>query len=43
VGNSSLIVESLPFVCCLKDARAGKSKQDVIEVSNTEEAVNAKR
>src|SRR5436190_1832793 len=30
-------------VCRLKDAKAGKSKQNVIEVSNTEESVNAKR
>ena len=35
--------DSLPFVCRLKDAKAGKSKQNVIEISNTEEAVNAKR
>jgi len=34
---------TLPFVCRLRDARVGKSKQNHIEVSNTEEAVNAKR
>jgi hypothetical protein len=34
---------TLPFVCRLKDAKAGKSKQNVVEISNTEEAVNAKR
>jgi hypothetical protein len=35
--------ESLPFVCRLKDAKAGTSKQNVIEISNTEELVKAKR
>ena len=35
--------DSLPFVCRLKDAKAGKSKQNVIEISNTEESVKAKR
>jgi integrase len=35
--------DSLPFVCRLKDAKAGKSKQNVIERSNTAEAVKAKR
>jgi hypothetical protein len=31
-------------LCCrLKDAKAGKSKQNVIEISYTEEAANAKR
>jgi hypothetical protein len=33
--------EILPFVCRLKDAKAGKSKQNVIEISNTEESVKA--
>jgi len=33
----------LPFDCRLKDAKAGKSKQNVIEISNTEEPVKAKR
>jgi hypothetical protein len=33
----------LPFVCRLKDAKAGKSKQNVIEISNTEESVKATR
>jgi hypothetical protein len=33
----------LPFVCRLKDARAGKSKQNVIGISNTEKPANAKR
>jgi len=36
-------VKSLPFVCRLKDAKAGKSKQNVIEISNTEESIKAKR
>jgi integrase len=35
--------DSLPFVCRLKDAKAGKSKQNVIEISNTEEPVKATR
>jgi hypothetical protein len=35
--------DSLPFVCRLKDAKAGKSKQNVIEISNTEESVKATR
>jgi hypothetical protein len=33
----------LPFVCRLKDAKAGKSKQNVIEISRTEESVKANR
>jgi len=32
----------LPFVCRLKDAKAGKSKQTVIEISNAAKLVNAK-
>jgi len=35
--------KTLPFVCRLKDAKAGTSKQNVIEISNTAESVNAKR
>jgi len=35
--------KTLPFVCRLKDAKGGKWKQNVIEVSNTEESVKAKR
>jgi integrase len=35
--------DSLPFVCRLKDAKAGKSKQNVIEISNTEKPVKARR
>jgi len=41
--HSSKLLKTLPFVCRLKDAKAGKSKQNVIEISNTEESVNAKR
>jgi len=33
----------LPFVCRLKDAKAGKSKQNVIEIRKTPESVNAKQ
>jgi len=40
---SSKADKRLPFVCRLKDAKAGKSKQNVIEISNTSESVNAKR
>jgi hypothetical protein len=36
-------VKGLPFVCRLSNAKAGKSKQNVIEISNTEESVKAKR
>jgi len=35
--------DTLPFVCRLKDAKAGKSQQNVIEISNTEESVKATR
>jgi hypothetical protein len=35
--------EILPFVCRLKDAKAGQSKQNIIEISNTEESVKATR
>jgi len=35
--------ETSPFVCRLKDAKAGKSKQNVVERSNTAEAVKARR
>jgi hypothetical protein len=35
--------EILPFVCRLKDAKAGKSNQSVIEISNTEESAKATR
>jgi hypothetical protein len=40
---SMKFAKTLPFVCRLKDAKAGKSKQNVIEISNTAESVNAKR
>jgi hypothetical protein len=32
----------LPFVCRLKDAKAGKTEQNVMQVGNSEKAVNAK-
>jgi hypothetical protein len=35
--------ETLPFVCRFEGATTSKSKQNVIEVSNTEESVKAKR
>jgi hypothetical protein len=41
--HSSKLLKTLPFVCRLKDAKAGKSKQNVIEISNSAESVKANR